>query len=143
MTRRPFAAPAAALLAAVALLAGGCGEDAPTPDRTVEVRMVDIAFEPTVVQARVGETVRFVFDNAGQQPHDAVVGTLEEQDEREADIRAGGGYDYYDDEDAVLVEAGRTGELVVTFDEAGTTLLGCHRPGHYDAGMVLTVEVTE
>ncbi|HEX9992983.1 MAG TPA: plastocyanin/azurin family copper-binding protein [Acidimicrobiales bacterium] len=135
---------AALLVAAglVAAVAPACGDDGPEADRTVEVRMVDIAFEPAAVTASAGETVRFRFANDGQQGHDAVVGPVGDQDALEAHIRSGAGYDYYDEDDAVLVEPGGTGELVVTFDEAGTTLIACHRPGHYDSGMILTVEVT-
>lgn len=141
---RPGLRPLAGALAVavLAVVGVGCGGDEPTPDRTIEVRMVDIAFEPTAVEVARGETIRFRFTNAGQQGHDAYVGTLDDQDALEAEIRSGGGYDYYDGDTAVLVEPGRTGELVVTFDEAGTTYLGCHRPGHWDSGMVLTVEVT-
>lgn len=139
MARRPVAAAAAAVLL---VAAAGCGDDEPEADRTIDVRMVDIAFEPTTVQVTAGETVRLRFTNAGQQGHDAVVGSVTAQEELEAHIRTGAGYDYYDGDDAVLVEAGETGELVATFDEPGTTLVGCHRPGHWDAGMILTVEVT-
>ena len=35
-----------------------------------------------------------------------------------------------------------SGELTHTFDDAGTIEIGCHQPGHYDAGMTITVEVT-
>ena len=42
----------------------------------------------------------------------------------------------------VTVDPGETGELETAFDEAGTYEIGCHEPGHYDAGMKLTVEVS-
>lgn len=131
----------ASLAAAVALGAVACGSDAPEADRTVELDMVDIAFEPTMVEVATGETVRFVFHNHGQQAHDAVAGDHDEQVALEAEIRGGAGYEYYDDEDAVLVEPGDTGELVTTFEQPGTYELGCHRPGHYDSGMIVTVQV--
>jgi uncharacterized cupredoxin-like copper-binding protein len=42
---------------------------------------------------------------------------------------------------ALELPAGTTEEVVVTFEEAGEVLFGCHEPGHYDGGMVGTVSV--
>ncbi len=46
------------------------------------------------------------------------------------------------DDDAVTVEPGRSGSITHTFSETGTYLIGCHEPGHWEAGMKATVEVT-
>jgi uncharacterized cupredoxin-like copper-binding protein len=45
-------------------------------------------------------------------------------------------------DDALTVEPGKTGELQHTFDAAGETLIGCHEPGHYEAGMRVAVTVS-
>lgn len=42
----------------------------------------------------------------------------------------------------VTVQPGDSAELSYVFDEPGTVLIGCHQPGHYEAGMVATVEVS-
>ncbi len=42
--------------------------------RSVEVLMKDIAFEPTTLQVKAGETVRFVLINEGQLPHEFNLG---------------------------------------------------------------------
>jgi uncharacterized cupredoxin-like copper-binding protein len=42
---------------------------------------------------------------------------------------------------AVKVGPGETAELTWRFDETGTLLYGCHEPGHYEGGMVGTIEV--
>jgi uncharacterized cupredoxin-like copper-binding protein len=47
-----------------------------------------------------------------------------------------------EDGDALLLEPGDTGELTHTFDEAGEILIGCHLPGHYEAGMKSTITVS-
>ncbi len=39
------------------------------------------------------------------------------------------------DANAVEVGPGETKELTWTFTTAGTTLYGCHEPGHYASGM--------
>ena len=52
------------------------GEPAPAAKatRTVEVVLKDIAFEPSSLQVKAGETVRFVLINQGQLPHEFNLG---------------------------------------------------------------------
>jgi uncharacterized cupredoxin-like copper-binding protein len=123
---------------------GGSSGKAAT--RTIEVDMVDIAFEPDRLEVEQGETVRFVFINRGEVPHDAFIGDEAAQADHEQEMRDaakdehGGGHED-EDEDAVTVEPGDTAELTYTFDEPGTLEIGCHQVGHYDDGMKTTVEV--
>lgn len=141
--------PRLTVLALPLLLAAACGDAGSpgsagetTPDRTVEVVMRDIVFEPAVVEVQAGETVRFVFRNEGELTHDAFVGDATAQAEHEQHMDdAGGGHGDHGTDAAVTVEPGRTAELVHTFGQAGTLEIGCHQPGHYDAGMKLAVEV--
>lgn len=37
---------------------------------------------------------------------------------------------------------GVAGELIYTFDDAGEMLIGCHQLAHYEAGMLVTVDVS-
>lgn len=141
---------AALSLVAVAVFAAcGSGTDSSSPaDRTVEVTMKDIAFEPATVTVKKGETVRFVFRNAGKVDHDAFVGDAMAQMDHEQDMRKGamdGGHDggHGGEAMAVTVKPGKTEELTHTFDMAETMEIGCHQAGHYEAGMKLTIEVTE
>lgn len=53
----------------------------------------------------------------------------------------GGGHGGGSDADAITVEPGDTGELTHTFDESGEFEIGCHEPGHYEAGMKIDVTV--
>jgi uncharacterized cupredoxin-like copper-binding protein len=148
--RRPPALLAAA--AAVGILLASCGDNddgsAGDGDRTVEIDMVDIAFEPETLDVERGDTVRFVFTNTGDVAHDAFIGDESAQDDHEAEMRGKDDDDGHDgghgdeDEDAVTVEPGDTGELTYTFDEPGTIEVGCHQEGHYEAGMKITVDVT-
>ena len=46
-------------------------------------------------------------------------------------------------EGAITVEPGSTGELTHTFSAADEVLIGCHEPGHYDAGMRLGIQLTD
>lgn len=143
----------AVAVAGLALLAAACGgDDSATgaggdAERTVEITMVDTAFEPSSVEVAAGESVRFVFTNDGEVAHDAFVGDTaaqadHEQQMRDAEDDSGMDHEGGTDDGAVTVEPGDTAELTYTFDDAGTVEIGCHQPGHYDAGMKIDVEVT-
>ncbi|MGI8632822.1 MAG: cupredoxin domain-containing protein [Solirubrobacterales bacterium] len=148
MTRSPLLAGALALLAVILAACGGDdtvsgAASSDSEGRTIEVEMIDIAYEPATIDVEVGETVRLVFTNNGEEVHEAYVGDADEQDDhaREmADMDDMGGMDHGDD-DVVTVEPGESGELTYTFEEAGTTQIGCHQPGHYEAGMLIEVNV--
>lgn len=131
--------------------------------------MVDIAFEPTDVAVRSGETVKFVFDNEGAVEHEATFGDQNEQEEHAVEMREAEGGDVdatdesepghdgteagHDDADSddghdeaasLLLQPGESGEVTMTFDDPGvtTTIIGCHVPGHWEAGMRVDVTVT-
>lgn len=136
-----------AAAAAIVVLAG-CGADddtASTPGsdssaRTVEVEMRDNEYSPTTVDVDAGETVRFVFTNTGKVTHEAYVGDPAAQAEHADEMESMGGMDHGDD-DTLVVEPGETGELTYTFDEPGEIQIGCHQPGHFEAGMVLDIVI--
>jgi uncharacterized cupredoxin-like copper-binding protein len=142
----------AALAGTLVLVTAACGSDEdPTTTagegegRTVEVEMVDIAFEPETLTVEQGETVTFRFTNNGRVAHDAFIGDAEAQADHEAEMADGGdgGHGHGgDDADAIVVEPGETGTLTHTFDDAGTVEIGCHQPGHYDAGMKIDIDVS-
>ena len=138
-----------ALVGALALLAGACGSDsddagsdaADDGARTVEVTMRDIEFDPESIAVQRGETIRFVFENEGKLPHDAFIGDAAAQAEHEEEVRAaegedgGHGHAPGDIASGIVVDPGARGELTHRFDQAGELLIGCHEPGHYEAGM--------
>lgn len=132
------------LLAACGDTDGGGSESGAT--RTIEVDMVDMAFEPDHLEVERGETIRFVFANTGAVAHDAFIGDEAAQADHEQEMRDaaedehGGGHGD-EEENAVTVDPGDTAELTYTFDEAGTFEIGCHQEGHYEDGMKTTVEV--
>jgi uncharacterized cupredoxin-like copper-binding protein len=96
-------------------------------------------FEPALVTARAGETVRFVLSNSGALVHEFYIGDEAAQDAHEDEMRQGAMV--HDDPAGISVEPGETGELDFTFDDAGELLFGCHEEGHYAAGMVGTITV--
>jgi len=114
-----------------------CGETGGA--RTVKIGMRYSRFEPAVVHARAGETIRFELRNDDPIDHEFVLGDEEAQQSHE---RASG-----DDHDAVpgeaFLEPGEVQVLTYRFDKAGEVLYGCHRPGHYAFGMRGLVRVAE
>lgn len=140
---------ALAALASAALLAacggGDGGSAADTKNRTVKIAMRDIAFSPSAVTVARGEKVTFVFTNEGKIAHDAFIGDQAAQDEHESETRGRGDKDHGEHSegaDAITVQPGKTGKITQTFDDAGATEIGCHRAGHYAAGMKVAITIT-
>lgn len=153
---RSHARTLTAVTLALALGAAACGSTDDTTDaesggtsggaaRTVEVEMRDNTYSPDRVSVEAGETVRFVITNNGEATHDAFVGDAAAQDDHEAEMgdeMGGHGMSGGDGDEGVTVEPGDTRELTHTFESGDELLIGCHEPGHYKAGMRITVEVT-
>lgn len=152
---------ALALVLASAVTLAACGGDggsdpvggsADAP-RTIEVTMTDMAFTPSELDVTVGETATFVFRNDGAVRHEAVFGTLAEQEAHHTEMAEMGGahdgmeegtmpHEEMTDLHSVVVEPGETIELIHTFDAAGSMMVGCHEPGHWEAGMKMDIDVT-
>jgi uncharacterized cupredoxin-like copper-binding protein len=128
------------------LVTAACGGSGDTDTgsgatRTIDVKMVDIAFEPSEITVKKGEKVTLRFTNEGKIDHEAFIGDAEDQAEHEKDVAAGEAHHGDDGEGAVNVKPGKTATLTYIFDEAGSTQIGCHEPGHYAAGMKIDVSV--
>ena len=117
-----------------------------TPSRDIEIEMSDYRYAPAAISVAKGETVRFRFTNKGKILHEAFFGTSVEQQEHATMMKAmaGSGDAMHMDHgaEALPVNAGASGELVQTFDTAGTFEIGCHQPGHWEAGMRATISVS-
>lgn len=147
------------------------GQPAPAAQatRSVEVVMSDMAFEPKTIQIKAGETVRFVLVNKGQLLHEFNLGDaamhakhqqemlqmqqsgmltptgMEEMSHDMAgmDHAAMGHGMKHDDPNSVLVEPGKSAELTWTFNKATNLEFACNIPGHYQAGMVGKLTVSQ
>lgn len=151
MTYRVSRLPLLAGIVTLVALVTACGESresstAATSDtadaRSVDIAMQDIKFDRTTLTVRAGETVEFQFTNTGMVVHDAFIGDVEAQMEHDAEMAHSGdtaGHSMLDA--AITLEPGDTGSLSYTFTERGTYEIGCHQPGHYQAGMKIQVVV--
>ena len=129
--------------------------------------MGDNYFEPESLAVQAGETIRFVVKNEGEFLHEFNIGTAvmhaEHQDEMmtmmEHGMLTATGIDHemmkmdhtqmgmsghvHDDPNSVLVEPGKTDELVWKFAAVADLEFACNVPGHYDAGMMGEIEFEE
>ena len=109
--------------------------------RTVKVDMSDaMRFTPASIEARQGETIRFVITNSGQLKHELVLGTEKELKDHYEVMKKHPEMEHADP-NMVTLAAGKTGEIVWRFTRAGKVDFACLQPGHYDAGMKGLVRV--
>jgi len=109
--------------------------------RTIDIIMADLSFSPDHLQVKRGSTVRLVFHNQGQVAHEAFVGDTAAQVAHENEMAKMADMASMHDANTVGVPAGGSGELTYTFNRVGSTLIACHMPGHYRAGMKLAITV--
>ena len=143
----------------------GFGHAAPAAQatRTVELTLGDLYFQPSSIQVKAGETVRFVLTNKGQLLHEFNLGSATMHAEHQQEMlkmEADGmlmptgvnhaamdhgsmGAMKHDDPNSVLVEPGKTAELTWTFSKASDLQFACNIPGHYQAGMVGKVDIVD
>jgi len=142
------------------------GQPAPAAKatRNVEVVMGDMSFAPKAIDIKAGETVRFVLVNKGRLLHEFNLGdaAMHARHQQEMlQMQQGGmkamdhgnmaGMDHgkmdhgmkHDDPNSVLVEPGKTAELTWTFSKATGLEFACNIPGHYQAGMVGKLTVSQ
>lgn len=125
------------------MAAGALGEpaDASDADRTIQIVATDqLAFEPDAIKIASDETITFEIENTGTVDHEFVLGSAGFQEEHEAEMQ--GGEMAMDAPNEVAIPAGETVSLTWHFTDAGTTEFGCHKPGHFPAGMVGTITVS-
>lgn len=131
--------------------------------RTMEIDMTENRYSMEKITVKAGETIRFVVRNKGQLVHEFNIGTpdmhkghqkemmmMVDHGVLEADkinhdkmkMDMGGGKTMeHNDPNSVLLEPGKSGEIVWKFSNAGTFEIACNVPGHYDAGMVGRLDV--
>jgi len=122
--------------------AWGIAGDAKDVRRTVQITMTDnMRFSPDRIEMREGETVRLVVNNSGKVMHELVIGTRKALDEHAA-LMQKSPHMAHDEPDMAHVAAGKSGQIIWTFNRAGDFDFACLIPGHYQAGMTGKIRVT-
>jgi uncharacterized cupredoxin-like copper-binding protein len=109
-------------------------------DHVVDMDMLEFGYSCNLPAIEAGTVIEFRMVNVGAVEHEAVFGDLAAQDEAEAQMAASSGdEDAHGDDDhgtpTLVLAPGESGTIVVMFDEPGDMIIGCHVPGHWDAGM--------
>jgi len=113
--------------------------------RTIEIIMKEdgqgkMLFSPSRLVFKEGQTVKLRFVNQGEMDHEFVMdeerAILEHKKlmEKHPDME-------HDDPNTIRLAPGARGEIIWTFDKAGTFTFACLMPGHYEAGMHGSLEV--
>ena len=111
--------------------------------RTITVEMSDaMRYAPSDIQIKKGETVRFVVKNLGQVKHELSLGTEKELLEHLEVMKKFPDMEH-DEPSKLSLAAGKQGEIIWQFTEAGMVNFACLMPGHYEAGMKGTVKVSK
>ena len=119
----------------------GIAGDAKRAKRSIEVGMADnMRFTPDRIQVQVGETVKFIVRNSGAVMHEFVIGTKAENAQHAAMMVKFPNMEH-DEPYMAHVPPGKTGEIVWTFNRAGSFEFACLIAGHYQGGMVGTITV--
>ena len=120
----------------------GIAGDAAQAKRSIDVGKSDtMRFTPERISVKLGETVRFVARNDGKQMHEFVIGTKAEN-AKHAELMLKFPNMEHDEPYMAHVPPGKTGQIVWTFNRAGTFEFACLIAGHYQAGMVGTITVS-
>jgi uncharacterized cupredoxin-like copper-binding protein len=106
--------------------------------RTVEITVEHSRFDPAVLEASPGETVRFVIRNLDPIDHEFILGNQAVQDRHETGTEPHHG----EVPGEVSVPAGTQAVTTYRFRAAGSLPFGCHLPGHWAYGMRGTVHIS-
>jgi uncharacterized cupredoxin-like copper-binding protein len=111
--------------------------------RTLSIDMSDeMQFLPNGLRLKMGDTVKFEVRNTGKVMHELVLGTMEELKAHAELMRKHPGMEH-DEPYMAHVAPGKTETIVWQFTRAGEFYYGCLIPGHFEAGMIGKVTVTQ
>ena len=121
--------------------AWGIAGDPKSVSRTITLTMSDnMRFSPDTISVKQGETIRFVIKNSGKILHEMVIGTKKDLDEHAALMVKFPGMEH-DEPYMAHVAAGKSSQIVWTFNKPGNFDFACLIAGHYQAGMVGKINV--
>ena len=130
-------------------------------DRVIEIKMYDSYFEPTKINIKKDETIKFLVHNYGSLVHEFNIATkkmhLNHQPEMmammENEILLGDKIDYekmkemaktdhsmgHSHSNSVLLEPNKSGEIIWKFNSEMKLEAACNVPGHYESGMIAEI----
>lgn len=124
--------------------------------RTIEMVLTDNRFTPETITVKKGQTVRFKVRNDGRFVHEFNIGTTAMHASHQKEMAmmfergavetdkihhekmnmGGGNVMKHDDPNSVLLDPGKSTEMIWRFSTNAKLKFACNVPGHYEAGMV-------
>ena len=108
--------------------------------RTIEIALSEMSYEPSNINVKRGEQIRFVLRNIGKEDHEFLLATTKEN-LAHAEVMKKHPHMEHDDPNGVRLAPNKTAEIVWKFTKAGTFEFSCLIPDHRDYGMVGHVTV--
>ena len=116
----------------------GAPGDPKKPSRTIKVTMIEdgkkMLFEPSIINVRRGEQIRFVLQNDGTWDHEFMLATVADNRKHAEAMKKNPGMEH-DDPNAKRLSPLNGGELLWRFTKKGEFEFACLIPGHLEAGM--------
>ncbi len=129
-------------------------------DRQIAVEMGEMYFSLKDTEIQRGETIRFVVTNTGEVVHEFNIGTVEmhRAHAKEMMMMTDSGVLQLDrinhgmmrqgemahsDPNSVLLEPGKTAEVIWTFDGDAVLEVSCNVPGHRESGMLEAINIVK
>jgi uncharacterized cupredoxin-like copper-binding protein len=114
--------------------------DPKKPARTIEIVMSEMAYEPSSIDVKRGEQIRFVIRNAGKEDHEFLLATTKEN-LAHAEMMKKHRHMKHEDPNGVTLAPDKSAELLWKFSKTGTFEYSCLIPDHRDYGMIGRVTV--
>jgi uncharacterized cupredoxin-like copper-binding protein len=110
------------------------------PARTIEIALSEMSYEPSKIDVKRGEQIRFVLRNVGREDHEFLLATTKEN-LAHAEVMKKHPHMEHDDPNGARLAPNQTAEIVWKFTKSGTFEFSCLIPDHRDYGMVGHVTV--
>jgi uncharacterized cupredoxin-like copper-binding protein len=104
------------------------------PARTIKVVMKEMMFEPSLIEVRKGEQIRFVLANDGTEDHEFMLATSAEN-RKHGELMKKYPDMQHDDPNGRRVAPHKQSEILWKFTKVGEFEYACLIPKHYEYGM--------
>lgn len=114
--------------------------DPSQPSRTIEIAMSEMDYEPSRIEVKRGEQIKFVLRNVGTEDHEFLLATTKENLKHAAVMKKHPHMEH-DEPNGVRVAPKKTAEILWKFTKPGTFEYSCLIPKHREYGMTGQVTV--
>ena len=126
-------------------------------DRTINIKMYDNYYEPSLIKIKKGETIKFIVENLGDIVHEYNIGTKEMHIKHQPEMQRLVEHEIllvdkidkvkmkemakndhslaHAHANSVMLEPKKTGEIIWKFSKDVNLEIACNVPGHYEVGM--------